>query len=238
MPGRPRVIIMDVPKSLTLEGLCSVKVINHNKGDEVQTAANHTPKEFQLMGLRFFQIRLIFDPGTKSNLFGSKNNKTVGETICAQRYRSLAETVHGRYPGSIHQGLGTFLLERKQAGDLFYSRFLNSYGDETYSRFFIRDANWLTRKGLYCYVVGGIVMYIGQSKDSFGKRINQGYGNISPKNCYLDGQATNCHLNSLITRHRAEVELFVSEVNDLTVIDKLEKMLIKTCQPAWNIALK
>jgi hypothetical protein len=31
------------------------------------------------------------------------------------------------------------------------------------------------------------------------KRISQGYGKISPKNCYLDGLATNCHLNALIT---------------------------------------
>lgn len=35
--------------------------------------------------------------------------------------------------------------------------------------------------------------------DSVSKRINHGRGKIHPKNCYLDGQATNYHLNALIT---------------------------------------
>jgi hypothetical protein len=134
--------------------------------------------------------------------------------------------------------MGTFLLERELAGDIVYKRFLNSYGDETYCRFYFQDTNWLYSKGLYCFILDDAIMYIGQSRDSFGKRINQGYGNISPKNCYLDGQATNCHINSLVTLHRAELNLFLGEVKDLSVTDRLEKRLIMFYQPAWNIALK
>lgn len=194
--------------------------------------------EIQLNGLGFQPVQLIFEPGTKVDLFALKNNKTLGETVRAPRYHSLAAMMHARYPESIQKPLGIFLLERKQAGDKVYKRFLNSYGDEAYSRFFILGADWLHRNGLYCYLLGEAVVYIGQSRDSFGKRINQGYGNISPKNCYLDGQATNCHINSLVTLHRAELKLFLSEVKDLSVIGGLEKRLIQNCQPAWNIALK
>lgn len=204
----------------------------------MQTAIGSSINEIQLSGLGFHQVQLTFEPGIKTDLFALKNNKTLGETVRAPRYQSLAAMVHASYPESIQKPLGTFLLERKRAGDMVYKRFLNRYGDETYSWFYIQNGNWLHRKGLYCYIFGEVVVYIGQSQDSFGKRINQGYGNISPKNCYLDGQATNCHINSMVTLHRAELKLFLSEVKDLSVIGSLEKKLIQNYQPAWNIALK
>lgn len=204
----------------------------------MQTAIGASLNEIQLDGLGFHQVRLIFEPGTKADLFALKNNKTLAETIRAPRYHSLAAMAGARYPEALHKPLGAFLLERKQAGDRVYKMFLNSYGDEVYSRFYLQDVDWLGRKGLYCYILGDAVVYIGQSRDSFGKRINQGYGNISPKNCYLDGQATNCHVNSLVTLHRAELRLFLSEVKDLSMLDSLEKRLIQVYQPVWNIALK
>ena len=195
-------------------------------------------KSIQIMGLRFFQVQLFFEPGTKTNLFALKNNKTVGETIRDRRYASLAEIVCARYPNAIGVPLGTFLLERKQASDRFYLRFLNPYGDETYCKFRFKDTPWLNRKGLYCYVVKSSITYVGQSKDTFGKRINHGYGNISPKNCYLDGQETNCHLNSSIASHRYDLELYLCELNDPVAINIMEKKMIQEYQPPWNIALK
>lgn len=203
----------------------------------MKTASGMSLDEIQLGDLEFRRVRLIFDTEIQANRFALLK-KTLGETVCAPRYQSLAALIRARYPESIEKPLGTFLLERKQAGDGVYKRFLNRYGDETYSRFYLRDAEWLGRKGLYCYALGETIVYIGQSRDSFGKRINQGYGNISPKNCYLDGQATNCHINSLVTRHRAEMRLFLSELKDLSRMDDLEKRLIQMFQPVWNISLK
>lgn len=194
--------------------------------------------EIQLNGLVFHQVQLILEPGRKANLFALKNNKTLGETIRAPKYNSLAVMVGAKYPDSIHKPLGAFLLERKLVGDQIYKMFLNRYGDETYSRFYLQDADWLDRKGLYFYMLGEVIVYVGKSQDSFGKRINQGHGNISPKNCYLDGQATNCHVNSFVTIHQAELNLFLSEVKDMSLLDGLEKRLIQNYQPAWNIMLK
>ena len=196
-------------------------------------------REIELLGLRFTQVRLIFESGSKPNRFGDllKTN-TLEYTISQSKYRSLAEVIWERYPESIRLPLGEFLLERKLAGDPMYKRFLNRYGDETYSRFSIQDPYWKQRKGLYCFTVGETIVYIGKCIDSFGKRINTGYGNISPKNCYLDGQATNCHINNLITRQKKDVKLFLSELSEDEKIDSYEKNLIRTYQPAWNIALK
>ncbi|MFK4618979.1 hypothetical protein ABIF50_002256 [Bradyrhizobium diazoefficiens] len=63
--------------------------------------------------------------------------------------------------------------------------------------------------GVYAYFVGDDLKYIGRCKDSMKKRINHGYGKVHPKNCYLDGQSTNCHLNALIAPLRESVSLWL-----------------------------
>lgn len=204
----------------------------------MQLEIHANSRKLQINDLNFNSVQLLFGIDTKNNLFALKNNKTVGETISERRYQFIAEIIKIGYPDSIKRPLGEFLLERKQAGDKIYHQFLNRYGDEIYCRFYFQDSFWAARNGLYCYIFDKNIVYFGQSKDSFGKRINHGYGNISPKNCYLDGQATNCHLNSLINQHKDEVSLFLCELNDMKAIDHLEKTLIHTWQPVWNIALR
>jgi hypothetical protein len=92
-------------------------------------------------------------------------------------------------------------------------------------------------KELYAYVLSNHVMYVGRCLDSFRKCINQGYGKIYPKSCYIDGQATNCHLNSLITANKENVSFYVYEISDGKNIMNIERKIIQTYQPAWNIAL-
>ena len=82
---------------------------------------------------------------------------------------------------------------------------------------------------------GNEVKYIGRCKDSMKKRINQGYGKIHPKNCYLDGQTTNCHINSMITEASNKVTLWLCEMQILSEIEIIEKELIRTYKPEWNI---
>lgn len=96
----------------------------------------------------------------------------------------------------------------------------------------------LTKKGLYLYKLGKEVLYIGRCRDSFKKRFNHGYGVIHPKNCYLDGQSTNCHINSLINKTGDSIELFVAFFTSDSEIESKERMLIQEVKPKWNIALK
>ena len=115
---------------------------------------------------------------------------------------------------------------------------MNRYGDARYCEFRLRDSNILKLKGLYCFTVDGTLKYIGKSTDSFSKRINQGYGRIHPKNCYRDGQATNCHLNALIASSVEHIALLVCPMVNNEDIELTERALIAKEKPDWNIQLK
>jgi hypothetical protein len=101
--------------------------------------------------------------------------------------------------------------------------------------FFITDQTVLQSKGVYAYLLGDELKYIGRCKDSMKKRIDQGYGKIHPKNCYLDGQATNCHLNSRITEVKDNVTLWLYQMESPSEIESMERALIRSCHPPWNI---
>ena len=186
--------------------------------------------------LEFVHVELELHSTGIKDIFARKNNKTLAETLKSKKYSHLASEVQERYSHSLHDKLGEFLYRLKQSGDKFYRKFLNKYGDQTYCDFSI--AKPLESRGLYSFLVNGKIMYIGRSRDPFEKRINQGYGHISPKNCYLDGQPTNCRLNSLIAKHWEQVAFYACPLEEDDQINPLEKALIKKVKPGWNIALK
>ena len=147
--------------------------------------------------LNFEQVDLHFENGFYQNVFQTKNNKTVGETLNHPRYSKLAEETRKLYSDCLNMGPGDFLIELKGAGE--------------------------------------DLKYIGRCKDSMKKRVDQGYGKIHPKNCYLDGQATNCHLNSRITACEQDITLWLSPLDNNEEIERLEARLIRQCAPPWNI---
>lgn len=186
------------------------------------------------LSCEFREIPLKFIDGSCENVFARKNNKTVIETLNHSRYQKLKQKTVTRYPHSLDSPLGKFLLELKKVGDGFYLSFLNGYGDRTYSNFVIADSEFYTARGIYAYFVHDELKYIGRCKDSMKKRINQGYGKIHPKNCYLDGQVTNCRLNWLITKAQEDVSLWFCAMDSLDEIVEEEKRLIRMCSPPWN----
>jgi len=192
--------------------------------------------DIEKMGFKKTTIR--FEGFDKENLFAALNNKTLEETIGHYRYARLADEIKKRYPHHTHYKIGDFLLQLKKSNDNFYKRFLNPYGDEKYCKFKIVDKSILNQKGLYYFAVDGEVMYIGRCQDNFYSRINVNYGNISPRNCYFDGQSTNCHINSLINNVGESIELWVLSWVDEKEIAEKERILIRKYQPRWNIALK
>jgi hypothetical protein len=188
--------------------------------------------------LTFNKTALEFDARRATDVFAKKNNKTLEQTLLHAKYARFASVVREKYPHWLPQRLGVFLIALKQADDPFYLEFLNRYGDGCYCVFHIKDPKVLKLKGLYCYTVGQVIKYIGKSTDSFGKRINQGYGRIHPKNCCRDGQSTNCHLNALIATNVDGVSLFVCPMVDDAEIDTIEAALIAKLNPEWNIQLR
>ena len=193
-------------------------------------------EEYDLLNMDdFVTVPLTFDEARQSNVFARKNNKTVAETLNHRRYSKLADVITKRYPGDLDQPLGEFLLSLKESGDDSYKRFLNRYGDLEYIRFFIADSTFRDRKGVYAYFIGGGLQYVGRCRDSMKKRIDNGYGKIHPKNCYLDGQATNCHLNSQIAKARGKVSLHLKVMDSDDNIVRVERTLIRQLDPPWNI---
>jgi hypothetical protein len=188
--------------------------------------------------LEFSRVSLLFLESGLTNLFALKNDKTLEETLLDPKYKKFAKKIVVNYPLSLQKKLGNFLLELKNNTDPFYLEFLNKYGDTNYCKFKILDPIHGKKKGLYLYVANEEIMYIGRCNDCFYKRINVGYGNISPKNCYIDGQATNCHLNQLISIWADNISFWVCPLENGDLINYYEKELIKQIQPQWNIALK
>jgi len=193
--------------------------------------------ELSIVGrmLRFVPIDLIVSERGVTDVFARMNSQTVEGIIAKRRYARLAREVTGRYPDHLGDKVGQFLYMLKDRGDPFYRRFLNSYGDLTYCRFFIKD--YLSSRGIYVYMRNTETVYVARSLDPFAKRINQGYGRIDPKHCYLDGQATNCHLNALIAEETESVSLHVLPMDDVHQIVEIERFLIIRERPRWNIAL-
>lgn len=192
----------------------------------------------ELIESNFKRINIRFEYFNKEDLFASLRNKTVRETIERPKYAQFADEILRSYQVYKNYSLGDFLHHLKGDNDQFYKKFLNPYGDEKYCKFKIIDETVLNQKGLYSYILQGEVMYIGRCRDSFYSRINIGYGYISPKNCYIDGQATNCHINSKINSAGEGVELWIASLENEIEIIECERILIKKYQPKWNLALK
>lgn len=184
--------------------------------------------------LTFKIIQLTFDKKNIENIFYDKNNKTLKETFEHDKYSRLKTILAEKYKNQLDLKLGDFLKHLKQTNDKNYLCFLNKYGDNKFCEFKIQDH--LTDKGIYCYIKNGEIKYIGRCTDNFKKRINQGYGKIHPKNCFKDGQATNCHLNSLInSADNIEFGVYLMTDKSTEEIKELEKLILTCNRYEWNI---
>ena len=175
-----------------------------------------------------------FKPTTPTRRFGNVSDfseitvKKPYKPLTYMRKQSAGRNSHGHIT-SRHRGRG----HKRRIRIVDFRR--NRYGDAAYSAFLISEESYLNKKGVYAYVLETAVMYIGRCKDTMRKRINHGYGKIHPKNCYLDGQATNCHLNLKITAAKANIELWLCPIDSNNEIEKTERELILRHKPPWNI---
>ncbi len=71
---------------------------------------------------------------------------------------------------------------------------LSYHGKGAFCRFSINAGDW---PGVYLWVIDGQIIYIGETIN-LQQRFNKGYGTISPRNCYIGGQNTNCKMNKII----------------------------------------
>ncbi len=108
---------------------------------------------------------------------------------------------------------------------------LNKYGGGSFCKFKI--PNGYNTCGVYALLLGEGIKYIGECIN-LSARYNMGYGNISPKNCYVGGQETNCRLNQLIlqvTKEGGKVSLWFVETEDYKSVESKIRSLKKY---DWN----
>jgi len=179
----------------------------------------------------FEEVPISFNKKDIHSVFGKKNNKTLYETLKHPKYKHLNNSLT---ISEMNSPLGQILLNLKNTGDNRYLKFLNKYGDEIFCEFSIKEN--LSDYGLYCWVENDVIKYVGRCIDNFNKRINQGYGKISPKNCFIDGQVTNCHLNSQINKAH-DIKFFIFKMTGKTKeeVKILEKEILNEKHFDWNI---
>jgi hypothetical protein len=108
---------------------------------------------------------------------------------------------------------------------------LNKFGNGPFCKFTVPRS--YQRGGVYLLMVGLDVRYVGECAN-LSARFNNGYGNISPKNCYKGGQETNCRINHLIYVSSIEGEvlsLFFHETADYKSVEAQLRAVL--CAP-WN----
>ena len=108
---------------------------------------------------------------------------------------------------------------------------LNKYGEGPFCKFNIPQN--LESPGVYVLMVASDIKYIGECV-ALSSRYNMGYGTISPRNCYVGGQETNCRINNLILQQisaGSKVSLwFLNTSNHKTIESRLRALL----SPSWN----
>jgi len=184
--------------------------------------------------LNFVKASIKFLEKDISSVFKTKNNKTLAETLEHPRYKSILNKIPPPTQKELDTPLGEYLMAIKSSGDDALELFLNKYGNNIFCHF--RLESNLMDKGLYVWVDNGKIKYIGRCTDNFKKRVNQGYGKINAKNCFIDGQATNCHLNSKINKI-GTIDFYVYPMNRSTTeeINQLELSILQNQHFEWNI---
>lgn len=100
------------------------------------------------------------------------------------------------------------------------------------------------RPGVYALAVEDEVVYVGETQDLYAKFAN-GYGTISPADCFEGGGGTNCRLNTAIfhaVRAGDRVSLHLHATDDFAGTDEenralrriIKEDLVAAFDPAWN----
>lgn len=105
------------------------------------------------------------------------------------------------------------------------------YGTGAFCRFSIIADDW---PGVYLWIADSKIIYIGETVN-LRRRFNMGYGCISPRNCYVGGQSTNCKMNKVILNLYEKgktVSLYFYKTKDHK---KVELELLKKIKTQYNV---
>ncbi len=191
----------------------------------------------------FLTTQLKVENKNQQNLFEG-NKKTLGYKLKKainnekDRLHKISSSFYDKYQDKLDMSFGCFLKMLKDNNNPDYLFFLNKHGDLSYCDFMLE--NFKNDKGLYCFIINDEIKYIGRSKKTFKERINE-YGKITPYNCLIDGQATNCKINSKINSLNNSlifIGFYLMNTSTDIEISDLEKKMIKSLNDEgydlWN----
>jgi hypothetical protein len=115
---------------------------------------------------------------------------------------------------------------------------LHKHGHGTFCKFRIVVQQGLERQGgVYALIVDESVCYIGECEDLV-RRFNAGFGNIYPRNCYVNGRSTDCKVNRRVleaSKAGGRVDLYFLPTPERKAV---EQRLIACYAPPWNQRLR
>ena len=109
---------------------------------------------------------------------------------------------------------------------------LHMYGAGEFCKFKLKNAKDVS--GVYVWIIDNEVVYIGEAVN-LRKRFNMGYGNISPKNCYIGGQITNCKMNKVVLeeyKNNNSIDIYFLETPNYK---EIEKELLLSFSTKYNV---
>lgn len=114
---------------------------------------------------------------------------------------------------------------------------LHSWGAGPFCRF--RIARSRKQGGLYVVTLDNDPVYVGECVDLSRRFGPNGYGGISPRNCFVGGQPTNCRINTAIlsaVKEQQTIDLWFKRL-DLSRAARraLEIEIMRLIQPRWNL---
>lgn len=147
------------------------------------------------------------------------------------------------FAGMAFQRVGAIDPERDSSGSIRefmpQSRYaksgstpLNPNGAGPFCRFSVGQG--INAAGVYVVTLDSAPVYAGKCENLAKRWGGMGYGAISPKNCFVGGQSTNCKVNNRVLHHAqagSSLELWFHPTANAAAA---ERALILDLRPTWN----
>jgi hypothetical protein len=218
--------------------------------------------ENQEIALNFQKVEVVFGEEDET-VFRRYSKKTWKEILLDKNYKDLAEqglSDNPKYSDYVNEPIGIVLKKLKEQKDPIYLSFLLwandidsqgkatrvCVGDLKYVKYWIKKTEISQNVGLYVYCVDNQIRYVGvcekkKVKNDFLNRINNGYGNISPRNTLRKGQAPNCRINAKVRENKSQISIWLCPLDKNLPLLKYEIALIKKLTTEglalWNTKL-
>ncbi len=168
--------------------------------------------------LYFRPATLRFLRGIRHDLF-SHAERAVQQALESPAFADAKPLFVQDYLRYLPLRLGPVTEELRRKNDTRYRMLLNRYGDEDFGSFAIDDEDQAKKKGILIVYLQGKLCHIAGCHAVFANLVDRSFGDITPDQCYRDGDETACRINSLVTAFRGTPVIWIHELSDDSTID-------------------